>query len=107
MVDRSSPQQDFDASKQFRHLERFGDVIVGPKFEREYFGGGLALRSEKENGSCQPCLADIATDIKPTSVRQPNAENNQVEGRCRRLLKSFRAVVGGFDDIPFAAKPQS
>src|SRR6516225_8597740 len=41
----NTPEQSFDASDEFRRLERLGDIVIGPQFEADDLVGGLVPRT--------------------------------------------------------------
>src|SRR5436853_4492086 len=93
-----------DTSNEFRGLEWFRHVVIGTQGESHHLIKHLIANRQDQNGSRQPLLPNLATDVESVAIRQNDIEDNQVEGQISCLLQPLMAILGNINNVAFSAK---
>src|SRR5918992_2904515 len=75
---RRAPQRGADSRHQLGHLERLGDVVVGPELQARDDVDGLRLGREHHDRNLA-LAADFATDLEAVERRQHDVQDDGVE----------------------------
>ena len=75
---RVAAQERAHAREQFGEAEGLGDVVVGPGVEPDDHVHLVGARGEDEDGDAPAVGADLAGDVEPVHVRQPQVEDDEV-----------------------------
>ena len=97
-----SPEHGADPGKQLRHVERLGDVIVGPQLESTKFVHSQPARRQKDDGNLSG-LPNQGDELESAALGQHHIEQDQVRHerfrRAKRLISVRRALhAEPFDD---------
>jgi hypothetical protein len=89
------PQGRFQTRQQFRHIERFGDIIVGAQFQRLDLAFDVAPRRQHDDGR-QRAGTNGLNHGKSILIGQAKIQNDRV-GALSRKSPDGRAARSGLD----------
>jgi hypothetical protein len=95
------------ARQKFARAEGFGDVVIGPQFEKQHLIGNVAGSAEYNDRKCRRLSFDFFAEFATGKFRQAKVKNDYcrrhgVKTLQRRLsvILDFYTVTLGLEQVP-------
>ena len=101
---RYAPAEGVDSSKELPNGERFGQVVIGTRFEPGHFVVLGSTSGQHQDVQRWPCPAETATDLDPVEIRQHEIEEDEIENPLSAENNGFFAKLAGDNFMPRGRK---